>query len=175
MPQKDQTLFLKYKDLSSRESYEYYKQHRKKVCKGIDQYNNFERAVNAIFKLIKKTLLENEQGVCIKDLGYFCMLRTKERKKIYAPYMKSILKQHTLRYKYKPFLFPDVMYKEWHMEYAFGNNIYYQLSKIGTEKEYRLHKILCDSLIIMEDFNEVAEKNKKNPIRNNNYKKEARK
>lgn len=168
-------MFLDYKDLSSREAYEYYKENRKYVSKTIDQYNYFKKAVEGLLRVIKKHFLDNEEGVCIRDLGYLGMVRTKEKVKTKNPSKVSLLKKHSKRYKYKPILFIDIMYENWHMEFAFSPIVYEKLNK-NKGKKYKLHKTLCDSIIVSEDFIKKAEEvNKKNPQRNKNYKKEARK
>lgn len=167
-------MFLDYKDLSSREAYEYYKQNRKQVSNTIDQYNYFKKAVEGLIRVITEKLIENKNGVCIRDLGYFCMVSTIEEKKTRNPNAKSLLHKYSKRYLYKPIMFPDIMYENWHMEYAFCYNIYNKL-KTTKNKNYKIHKTLCDSVIVSEDFIKKAESNKKNPIRNKNYKKEARK
>lgn len=167
-------MFLDYKDISSREAYDFYRKNRKAVAKGIDQYNYFRKAVEGLMFVLKEMFLENEQGVCIRDFGYLCMLRSKEEKYITNPLSKTILKKYSKKHVYRPFLFPDVMYKGWHMEYAFSNSFIYDWNH-SASKKYKLHKNLCDSIIVSEDFINKAEKNKKNPQRNKNYKKEARK
>lgn len=169
-------MFLDYKDLSSREAYEYYKNNRKYVSKTIDQYNYFKKAVEGLTKVIKECFLENEEGVCIRDLGYLGMVKTKEKVKTRNPLTTSLLKKHNKRYIYKPILFTDVMYENWHMEFAFSHNVYDSLLRNKKSKSYKLRKTLCDSIIVSEDFIKKAEEvNKKNPQRNKNYKKEARK
>lgn len=169
-------MFLDYKDLSSREAYEYYRNNRKYVSKTIDQYNYFKKAVEGLTRLIKDCFLENEEGVCIRDLGYLGMVRTIEEVRVKNPSTTSILKKYNKRHMYKPVLFPDIMYENWHMEFAFSQNIQDGLRRDKKNKEYKLRKTLCDSIIVSEDFIKKAEEvNKKNPKRNKNYKKEARK
>lgn len=167
-------MFLDYKDISSREAYDFYKKNRKTISKTIDQYNYFRKAVEGIIITLTELFLENEQGVCIKDLGYFCMIRTKNKKRIKNPSSTSILKKYTRRYVYKPYMFSDIMYDNWTMEHTFSKQLHIKL-KQNTNKKYEIHKRICDSVIVAEDFIEKAERNKKNPIRNRNYKKEARK
>lgn len=167
-------MFLDYKDISSREAYDFYKKNRKTISKTIDQYNYFKKAVEGVIRTLIDLFLENEEGVCIRDLGYFCMVKTKNKKKIKNPSSTSILKKYIKRYVYKPYMFPDVMYENWSMEYGFSKNINVKIKRNST-KNYKMHKVICDSIMISEDFIKKADKNKKNPIRNKNYKKEARK
>lgn len=166
-------MFLDYKDLSSRECYEYYKSNRSKVSKTIDQYNYFKKAVEGLFLTLRQLLLNNTEGVCIRDFGYLCNIRTKEKRKVLVlVHIDSILKRKRRSYIYNPYYFPDNMYEEWTMDYSFSPYIKDKLSR--GNKEYNIHKTICDSVIIAEDFNIIAQRNKKNPKRNKNYKIENR-
>lgn len=165
-------MFLDYKDISSREAYEYYRENRKITSKTINQYNYYKKAVVGIFAVIRDLLSKNEEGVCIRDLGYFCMLRSKDKKNVMNIYhYNSILKKRVRKYTYRPYYFPDVMYEGWHIEGAFT----FDIPHFREEIQYKIRKTVCDSVIVMEDFVLRAKNNRTNYSRNAKYKKEARK
>lgn len=169
-------MFIKYQDISSRESYEYYKKNRKSVAKGINQYNLFRKRVEGLFNLIANKLTETEHGICIRDLGYFCILRTEHKVKKDVPiYHKSILRSKRRDYNYKPIWFQDVMYNGWYMHNSFAPSVYKRISY--SSLEYKIHKILCEGMIVAEDFAEKATSKsyRSTHVRRNKYKKEDRK
>lgn len=167
-------MFLEYKDISSKEAYEFYKENRKTVVKGISRYSCFKKAVEGMVSTLTKMIIENENGVCIRDLGYFCMIKNKNKTRFINLQETSLLKRRGEKQTYTPYLFFDIMYEGWYMEHTFSKGFKQYLQK--SKKTYKMHKQVCDSLIVNEDFvKRMKEKNLTNPSRNNNYKKEARK
>jgi len=169
-------MFSSYKDISSRESYEFYRQNRKRIAIGINQYNLFKKAVEGLFSLVANKLAKTEHGICIRDLGYFCVLRSKEKTRINVPkYHDSILKSKRRGYRYTPVWFPDVMYDGWYMNGSFRSKVYENISRSSIE--YKIHSILCEGMIVAEDFAEknLTENYRKRPERRDTYKKENRK
>lgn len=165
-------MFLDYKDISSRESYEYYRENRKKPAKGIDQYNYFRKAVEGLMLVLQEEMIHSEEGVCLKDWGYFCFIKSPKKRRRNKP-SKGLLEQYKFNYEYSPYFFPDDLVEGWTMSDSFEPNI--GKKRVGLDMEYRLYPQLCKDYIINLDF---SEKNKKRGVLKNeyhfNYKKENR-
>lgn len=160
-------MFNHYADISSRECYEHYRKNRKRTAKGINNYPLFKYAVEGLFQLMAREFVKSKHGMCIRDLGYFGMLRTPKKFKVKNVQTSSILKKYSKRYLYRPVWFPDVMYEGWHMKGTFTENVYRKIR--ASSLEYKIHKNLCDGFITLEDFES------KKTVTAFNYKKEDRK
>lgn len=138
--ERDKTLRQEY-DIKSREVYDFYRKHRKKPCKGIDQYNYFKKSIDEIFAIIARMMVESEGGVYISGLGYFCFVKYPKKCKDRKNKNKYIILK---KERYFPYFFPDKRLKSWTMSEAFNFRIYYLKSK-SESKEYKLHFDLCES------------------------------
>lgn len=56
-------------NINTREFYEFYKKHRRKPSKKIDQYNYFKKAINGLLMEVRRCLDGTEHGVHLKGLG----------------------------------------------------------------------------------------------------------
>jgi|TARA_R110000782_G_scaffold13491_1_gene39796 hypothetical protein len=90
-------------DLIDRDMYEFYKENRRTTAKGFNQYKFWRKGIKGLISIIKKGIIENENGVYLEDFGYFYMAT-------YTEYMKrvSVLKKE-LKKEYTPsFIFEDI-------------------------------------------------------------------
>lgn len=85
------------KELINREMYDYYRQNRKKVAKGIDQYKLWVKAMNGMLACLKHLICENENGVYIEGFGYF----RAEKSTTYRKRVSILKKEERDRYKIK--------------------------------------------------------------------------
>ncbi len=116
--------FLETEELMSREFYDFYRKERRHMALAIDQYNYFVKAVNGILELIVKTSVHTKGGVHIKGFGYFCHVRTKEKRRNKTE--KNPLKKFQKKYHYVPHFIPDdANLKEWYVD--FKDNWFKQL------------------------------------------------
>lgn len=83
--------FNKELEIIDREMYDFYRKNRRKVAKGIDQYNYWVKAMAGMIITIKKLMVENENGIYIEGLGYMCMEKVTERKRRISPLKKIII------------------------------------------------------------------------------------
>ena len=135
---KDNNQFLHYEELVTREFYELYKRRRRHVAKEIDQYKLFEKAVGGFLELLANSIVEEEGGVYIKGLGYFCApRRLNVNKKHKNPKATSILKKFSTREQHYPYLFVDDQLKGWTMNRGFTSTIIFKIR--AQKKEYKLH------------------------------------
>lgn len=73
---------IKYaKEFIDREMYDYYRQNRRKVAKGIDQYMLWRKAIAGMIIVINDLIEDNENGLYIEGFGYFCAKKRALRKK----------------------------------------------------------------------------------------------
>lgn len=107
--------FIKEEKLINREFYDFYRANRKKISKSIDQYNYFVKAINGILEIVYNNILENENGVYLEGLGYFCFLtRGKRRKKRKSVFDKKVINDVKYLYFYpeeqnkKIYLYPTL-------------------------------------------------------------------
>jgi|SRR6187402_1953186 len=106
--------FTEVHELVDREFYDFYREHRTHQALAIDQYNYFEKAVGGILKSLKKVTVETNGGVHIKGLGYFCHIKTKNRRK--APAEKNPLKKNIKKHNHYFWFYPDEDLKGWYLE-----------------------------------------------------------
>lgn len=62
--------FPEFLDLQGREFYEFYKKKRKKPAPGINNFNNFKRALGGFFMKVRENVFEAENGVYLESLFY---------------------------------------------------------------------------------------------------------
>lgn len=108
---KSKNYFLETEDLICREFYEYYKKNRSKPSKVIDQYNYFVKAVNGVLSLMMNMNAEIQGGLFIRDFGYFCYVKRKEKRR--NPQEKSPLKKFIKRDSYSFWFYPEDGYRDW--------------------------------------------------------------
>lgn len=89
------------KELINREIYDYYRAHRTKVAKGIDQYKLWVKAVNGLMMTLKELVITNENGVYIEGFGYIRAEKTGHSKKRVSILRKKDRPFHTI--KFTPF------------------------------------------------------------------------
>ena len=75
-----------------REMYDYYRQHRRGVAKGLNQFMLWEKAIGGLMTVMKNTLVEKEEGIYIKGFGYFYYAPSAYRRKRIS-ILKRIMKQ----------------------------------------------------------------------------------
>lgn len=85
--------------LTDREAYEYYKKHRNFKGLSLDSYNKFTRMVGRIFKEIIKGIKEDEEGIYVSRIGYFCTIKKRTKRKNGSLLLKNDI--------YKVHFFPD--------------------------------------------------------------------
>jgi len=130
-------LFLCQESIVTRDLYELYKKKRKKVAKEIDQYKLFEKVVRSLLLLIGRSVISEEGGVYIKDIGYFCAVKDiKNNKKITIVMATSIFNRYRKRDCYYPYLFVDDCLKGWTMNRTFNPTI---RSKVMANKNYTIN------------------------------------
>ena len=111
--------FLEEEKLICREFYDFYRKHRRKVAKGIDQYKLFEKAIAGLTTAIRNTAEQTEGGVDIKGFAYFCHI--KDENKRVNPTEKSFFKRRIKKYYYHYWFFPEEWLKGWYIE--LNNNV----------------------------------------------------
>jgi len=107
-------VFQREKNTMDRDFYEFYRTHRRKPSKVIDQYNYWKKAICAILEIVRDQMIEKEGGVYLEGLGYFvnCIIpgrKYKMKKKVFK------LSDKVMKYKYFPNFFPDEHLKEYLM------------------------------------------------------------
>jgi len=138
--------FLRYKVITDREAYDFYRNYRYNVCKGIDQYNYYVKALNGIFILLKKMLAESEGGVYIEGLGYFCMVKGNPRRKR----RKSLLMKNIKYDFYFPYFFPDLEFKHWKMDRTFDKSLKFIIRQHNVKR--KLYFDVCESIRVAERY-----------------------
>lgn len=97
--------FLEKEKLINRDFYEFYRNHRKKVAKEIDQYNYFVKAVGGILLMVREQAYKREFGVYIENFGHFCFIRGKKAKK--NPFEKNPLKKSKKSFIWQHWFIPE--------------------------------------------------------------------
>jgi hypothetical protein len=120
MAKQEDKYFLEIVDLIDREFYDFYRDNRTHQALAIDQYNYFKKAVGGMFQVIKKITSESSGGLDIKDFGYFCYVRSKNKRK--SNLEKNPLKKHLKKYRIDLRFFPREDFKDWYLE---PNSIYF--------------------------------------------------
>lgn len=114
MAKQENKNFLEIVDLIDREFYDFYRDNRTHQALAIDQYNYFKKAVGGMFQVIKKITSESSGGLDIKDFGYFCYVRSKNKRK--SGLEKNPLKKHLKRYRIDLRFFPKEDFKDWYLD-----------------------------------------------------------
>jgi len=141
--------FIKELDLSDRIVYDYYREHRHKCVKGLNQYDLFKKAVDGIFCLISQMIVDSEGGVYIEGLGYFCNIKKEKKAKIMNRTLSRIQKAKKID-KYKPHFFPDKELEDWTMERMFSFRLTANIQR--NNKPRKLHFDICESVRIAEEY-----------------------
>lgn len=106
--------------LNDKDAYEFYKKHRKYSCFGIDEYIKFKSIVGKIFLEIARAIKEEEDGVYIPYLGYFCGVKKRVRRKNNSLLLKKEVAN--------AFFFPDEPIAKWNMQYTIKDRITQDIS-----------------------------------------------
>ncbi len=139
--------FTNYQSLTSREAYDFYRQKRKNIAPGIDEYNLYKKAVSGMFNVIKDMMVESEGGVYIEGLGYFCNIAYPNEWKTGKG--KSLFQKIKKYQYYFPYFIPDVELKGWTLSDAFEEKLERKLN--SQEIKYKLHFDLVESMRIAND------------------------
>lgn len=138
------------KSLISREAYNFYKQKRKSVAEGINEYNLYKKAISGIFNIIGDMMVESEGGVYIEGIGYFCNIAYPKEWKAGNIRSKSLFQKLKKYQYYFPYFIPDVELKGWTMSDSFEDKIERKLNK--QEIKYKLHFDLVDTIRVANDY-----------------------
>lgn len=92
---------LNAKQLIDRDMYDYYRDNRKKVAKGIDQYKLWVKAMNGFLETMKRMLIQNENGIYLEGFGYFYIEKKYQRKKRISLLRKEIKSIHRVCFKFE--------------------------------------------------------------------------
>jgi hypothetical protein len=111
---KEHNNFLEVEELVCRDFYNYYRTNRRKVAKEIDQFKYFEKAVNGILTILRKAVLEEDEGVHIKSFGYLCNVKAKNKRALYT--LKSPIKMYKKEIVFKFWYIPEDNYKKWYLK-----------------------------------------------------------
>lgn len=147
--------FLEEEKLICREFYDYYRQHRKKVAKGIDQYKLFEKAVAGLTTAIRNVAEQTEGGIHIKGFAYFC--HVKETNKRTNGFEKSFFKRRIKNYSYHYWMFPEKCLEGWYIHLGEINN--------RTKREYKLQFEAIKSHYDAQRFNMQVSKFTRNNLK----------
>jgi len=158
MTSQEHKRIIKAEKLICREFYEYYREHRTKVCKGINDYNLFKKAVSGLLSVIRRKASEVEGGVHIKKLGYFRYVQSKnERKK--RKKTKSFFEK-TVKYKnYFFYISLDEKFDGW----QYSPKLMCDMHKKNIE--YKNHIKAIRSFYEMETISVRISKNLKRPYK----------
>jgi len=146
------------KEIVNRDAYDYYRKNRKKVAKGIDQYNYFVKAINGIFETAKKMLIESKGGIYIEGFGYFCNILMPYKIKRKRKVQNSLIKRVRISDKYEPFFEPDVEFSGWCMDYAFLRK--QKEDVIASKVKYKIHFDLMLPMRVMADYEKTSKRRK---------------
>lgn len=141
--------FTNYQSLTSREAYEFYREKRKKVAPGINDYNLYKKSIEGLFTVIKDMMVESEGGVYLDGLGYLCMIAYPKEYK--SSGKKTSLFQRVKKYQYYfPYLITDFELKDWTMSDSFEDKL--ERKANAQEIKYKLHFDLVDTMRIAQDY-----------------------
>lgn len=100
------TFFLREHSLTSRECYDYYKEHRRWNSPTINQYNYFVKALEGFFLVVQRMMTQSKGGVYMTGLGYFaCVLDGKKKVNSKLKKVKSLVVKVKPRNRYKLYFF----------------------------------------------------------------------
>lgn len=150
--------FLKEQSLTDRSSYEYYRQNRKAPSKTIDQYNYFVKAVEGVFNVIQDLIINSEEGVYVKDIGYFCAQKKRKKKRVKTSLFKKGFNYSTVTF------IPDENLKGWIME----GTVEVQIKNLISEADidYNLNIPLYESVRYQEESIQKEYKKRKRVSKN---------
>ena len=134
----------------NRDSYNLYKQKRRKVAKEIDQYKLFEKAISGILSCLMQMIRESENGVYIKGLGYF--FHNKSDKKVKGK-KETFFKRIKKRYIYQADFYPDDSLEGWYVTYA---------NKNYPKKEYSVYFDIVESMMQLDTINNTIKRSPRN-------------
>jgi len=134
----------------NRDSYNLYKQKRRKVAKEIDQYKLFEKAISGILSCLMQMIKESENGVYIKGLGYF--FHNKSDKKVKGK-KETFFKRIKKRYIYQADFYPDDSLEGWYVTYA---------NKNYPKKEYSVYFDIVESMMQLDTINNTIKRSPRN-------------
>jgi hypothetical protein len=122
--------FLEVENLMSRDFYNYYRENRAYVAKGINQQMLFDKAVGGLLQTLGEIMRESEGGIHIKDFGYFCHVKSANKRKVKE---RNILANDRYEYEYTPWFFPEDHVGDWyfHKDVKVFPRVYQKLDKYG--------------------------------------------
>lgn len=107
---RDKYKFLHTVSIYDREVYDYYRENRIKVAKGINDYNLYKKAVSGLMLVIRDMFLDSDGGVYIDNFGYLCFIMSGKKG------ANRLVKSRLLRKKkvplYTPWFFKDDLIKK---------------------------------------------------------------
>jgi hypothetical protein len=142
--------FTNYQTLTSREAYDFYREKRKKVAPGINEYNLYKKAIEGLFTVVKDMMVESEGGVYLEGLGYLCMIAYPKEWKRGNIKSKSLFQKLKKQQYYFPYFIPDVELKGWTMSDAFEEKL--ERKANAQDIKYKLHFDLVDTLRLANDY-----------------------
>jgi len=130
----------KIKEVKNLRDWKYYKEYKKEYNeKDLFEYIEYKKLIRALWKEVGELMLEDEEGVFIKGVGYFAIVK--------APYLISNAsnfhyKDILLREQYNPTIVTDIYsrspLKNFTADYSFNKWFKDKLSKkISSGKKYR--------------------------------------
>lgn len=141
--------FTNSQSLISREAYYFYRQNRKKVAVGINDYNLYKKAISGLFNMIGDILTESEGGVYLEGLGYLCMVAYPKEYKSSGKKVSLFQRVKTYQY-YFPYLFTDIELDGWSMSDSFQTKLERKMN--SKDIKYKLHFDLVDTIRIANDY-----------------------
>jgi hypothetical protein len=148
--------FINETSLLDREVYDFYRDNRRHVAKGINDYNLFKKAVGGLLTVIKEMMIEGEGGVHIDGIGYFCFLKNTKKVRRRGR-IKSLIKKYKKVYTYTPYFFPDIELEGWTFSDTFDMKT---LDKDRFRDDYKIHLDLCQSLRVNNHYNKRVDDSK---------------
>ncbi len=144
--------------LVSREAYNFYREKRRRVAPGINDYNLYKKAIEGLFTVVKDMMVESEGGVYIDGFGYLCMVAYPNEWKTAS--RKGSLFQRLKKYQYYfPYLIPDVELKEWTMSDAFEDKL--ERKANAQDIKYKLHFDLVETMRVAHDYTKKSVNSRK--------------
>ena len=132
--------YLELGELVDREFYDFYRKNRRKVAKGINQYNLFEKVADGLLRELKKLTILSEGGVHLKYFGYFCYIKYKN--KYNNRFEKNPLKKFKKQNTFHIWFYPEEELRDWYLDSSNNtclnkklNNYHFALDAIKTKYE----------------------------------------
>lgn len=150
--------FVNSGSLLSREAYEFYKLKRKKVSKGMNDFNLYKKSISGLFNIISNMMVESEGGVYLDGFGYLCNVAYPKEYK--ATGKKTSLFQRFKKYQYYfPYLIPDIELQDWTMSDSFEDKLERKLN--AQDIKYKLNFDIADTMRIAQDYSIKAMNHRK--------------